>query len=209
MEVVFSKTTSLASSRACTSCRSVKKVRTSLSLRYMVLLNIHDQRCDGALPRCRRCESRNLICEPPATVARRRRIDILEEKLSKLETKLATFAATHTRDLLSQSLFDKLQSLGLPSSRRASVISKKAPLALFPHATLPFMVSCPPGRGKVSEEETDVGYQPVIPRPVVCSLFGTWHPCDGPVPRDFSLCLYVSRISSSCKFVHLPNCLIC
>lgn len=198
-----SQTTCCSSGRACTSCRSIKKVRTSLILQRIVSLSSTNfrsiKRCDGALPRCRRCESRDLVCKPSATVSRRRLIDVLEEKMNKLESKFATLSSTYERQSLSKSLFNKVRSLCLSSPCCANGIGQRAPLALFFHATLPFMT---PPEG---ENETDVGYRPVISRSLVYSLLGTWHPHDGPMPTHLSLCLYVSRASFWHRLACLPN----
>lgn len=131
------------------------------------------------------------MCESPVLVPRRSRVEILNDKLATLQSKLASVSAKHDHDLLLGALFDKIRSLD-PAANRPPGLDRSIPLALFPHTSIPVRHPSPAQLGKVSEIESVVGYEPSVPRPQVCDLFGDWEPKEGqPMPRQLSLYLCV------------------
>lgn len=89
-------------------------------------------------------------------------------------------------------LFDKIRLLDPPAYRPPG-LDRSIPLALFPHTAIPVGRPSAAQLGKVSEIESVVGYEPAVPRPQVCDLFGDWEPTDGlPIPRQLSLYLCVT-----------------
>lgn len=122
-------------------------------------------------------------------MARRRRVDILNERLFHLESRIASLSTEHERDRLVDSLYDKLRLLD--DVHIFTGLDRTIPLAFFPHSSPPLSSPSVAKPGKVSYVESVIGYQPLVRRPEVCTLFGEWQPNGSEMPRHISLCLWV------------------
>ena len=121
---------------------------------------------------------------------RRTRIDKLQERALAIEAKLGSLAIAHDRQLLSNSLCEKINSLDFTAD---SCHEYPEPiLPIFPY-NLP---SLPTNRlhGDVFAEETPVGYNPVIRRTVLDTVFAGWDPRAKSSSTVFTLYLYVSPV---------------
>ncbi|KAF8320718.1 hypothetical protein DL93DRAFT_1726094 [Clavulina sp. PMI_390] len=144
---------------ACLVCRSDKK------------------RCDGQHPICGRCLRLNKTCIFSKGVHRRKRTDILEDRIDALTAQIAALSRGHDRTIIAAKLFDKVKLL---DSARRSVDSSTAPrrsgwIPAFPLTNQPYPLSDFAG-GKVESDESQEGYRPVVLRSKIEDMFARWDP---------------------------------
>lgn len=157
-----------------------------------------NKKCDGAFPRCGRCERLRRDCMPPDDLdfgPRRNHVNVLQERITELELEISTYARVHNRELIYQSLFDKINALEIPPPQ--FIVPEVLPI--FPHWSQP--PSPAPQLGVVSTDEAEIGYSPVVSRVTVHNIINEWDPRAGQlsmyhtlymcvVPSSLHSCLY-------------------
>lgn len=195
----------LPNNQACLTCRNGKKVCECLHFVHTSHVKdyqtIYVQKCDTKLPRCTRCERRNLPCHSQVVFPRRQRIDLYQERVLDLESKLALISKTHTRGLISQSLWEKINLLNDRFSAQAGLQVPSQHLALWPFTTNPITAAPVHNSGKVTDEELEAGFAPSIPRDAAGQMIKTYTPSfDGrPLPTPLSLWMYVQYPGASIR----------
>lgn len=108
-----------------------------------------------------------------------------------LELRVASLSKTQNEDLLSVLLSKKLQAFDDESPQLFSPSwkqSKQSVVPLFPHAP-PSLQGKNPTSGQVFVEDSEVGYNPVVPRATLGLFFAAWDPRDGVASPDRNLFL--------------------
>lgn len=136
----------------------------------------------------------NLPCYSQAVIPRRSRIGRLEETILRLESDIALLSKSHTRGLISQSLWDKLRFLRHPIDIQTESLAPSGQLALWPYATAPITAAPTYATGRVLDEEMEAGYTPAVPSQMMDQMIGIYAPSfdGGPLPGPFSLWMWVS-----------------
>lgn len=106
---------------------------------------------------------------------------------------MALIEKTHTRDLISQSLWDKLRILGGPFNSQTEQRAPDRHQALWPYATVSVAATPERTAGIIVGEELEVGYSPAVPKDMIVQMVRTWAPTfEGETPpKAFSLWMYV------------------
>lgn len=136
---------------------------------------------------------------------RRNHINVLQERIVELELEISTYARVHNRELIYQSLLDKINALEIPPPQ--FIVPEVLPI--FPHWSQP--PSPAPQLGVVSTDEAEIGYSPVVSRVTVHNIINEWDPRAGQlsmyhtlymcvIPPSLRSCLYLPY---SCNSVRL------
>lgn len=151
----------------------------------------------------------NLPCHVQVAAPRRGRLEIYEERVLQLESQLAVISRTHTRDLISQSLWDKIRLLVSPTNPQTELQASYQWLALWPYATIPITTIPERSAGIILNQELEVGYSPAVPRDAIVQIVKTWTPTvEGTtVPEAFSLWMCVSLSETMRIQLTLASCI--
>lgn len=136
------------------------------------------------------------MCSAQTVIPRGSRIGRLEEIIVRLESNIALLSKSHTRNLIAQSLWDKLHLLRHPADIRTGWRAPSEQLAVWPYATAPITVPPENASGRVLDEEMDAGYAPAVPRQTIDHIIAIYAPTlDGgplPVPLSLWMCVFLS-----------------
>lgn len=135
------------------------------------------QRCDGGKPICGRCSRLHKDCVFTNGIHRRKRTEILEDRIDALQKKILEMGRGHDRALVSNQLFQKMALLKVSKLAPEAInaprkISDWVPL--FPLTEQPYPYVDSLARGAVLLEEPEEGYRPVILRSKIEAMFAEW-----------------------------------
>lgn len=107
---------------------------------------------------------------------------------------MALISKTHTRNLISQSLWEKLRLLGSPLYLHTERRAPYHQLALWPSEAVPINATPVHPTGPIVNEELEAGYLPAVPKEMIVQMVRTWASTfeGATLPAAFSLWMYVS-----------------